>query len=896
MLSDTSYAPSIWDGNFYKATLAGTQVPDFILEIGGEITGRVLNEEGQGISNICPHLIGPANHTGTDPDGYFSLKSVPSGINYIRLFGNGIGPDGVKYSVGEAYKGPITVAAGQTVDVGTFTVYRAAMLTGIVTDQDGNPVMGAEVDLNGYDINGNLAGKNPVFTDAFGQYTIDFIAPGVFTIDFPKPGFLPNKIIGVNVISGRPIHDIDVALKSADNGASVSGKILNYEDVVPYDSNNIRYPSYVTASLDPLGDYGYGLVAVSMDRNYTEGDYLNPDQFSGRGIDQEDIEDGYADFFEEDPNENPGTYTMSVPNGDIAIGMYVLYEEYGPVTPGCLIFHGWKRFIFSKGDVRQDINFKATTTQTGTLRGDIRVPQGYVYFPENWCWIYAINKNNQTIIPLGDAIAFPGRALTFEFINMPEGVYTLNAYARNLASVSYASVEVIAGQTTTKDIVFTSGGSLTGQVSCDTNAIVCAVVAIEEIGRQTATDTSGNYTIQGINPGTYTVKVTATGYADAEAAVSISAGSTINKDFTLNTNVGSIAGTVKDGDGNNINGAELVAYNKADQLYRSTETVGGAFSITQLTPGQYILAVDTPEHGVVVYPFEITLAADQGITGIAITVGEVQPPAFTLTSSASDDTPVVLSIEFYSDKDLNDDPSVSIVEGNGSIGSLISNPPKNRFEADYISDSSDTIVKIKIEETDPLLIGNPGSRTFTFELGSNLVQTSSTNVMNAIGGGASIMGTQDLTKIYVPPFAIAGANDAQALTLTIKRYGNPGDKAEGTPDSTVSALYDFSFDEEGISVDVNHTFTVTMSFQLPDGMTQEEFESTFEIRYFDAGDQEWKTDGISNVRINWANSTIMFEVSHLTKFAAFVPSATPEQTPSGNGGGAGGCFITTISL
>jgi len=64
-----------------------------------------------------------------------------------------------------------------------------------------------------------------------------------------------------------------------------------------------------------------------------------------------------------------------------------------------------------------------------------------------------------------------------------------------------------------------------------------------------------------------------------------------------------------------------------------------------------------------------------------------------------------------------------------------------------------------------------------------------------------------------------------------------------------------------------------MSFQLPAGMTQEKFESSLVIKYFDAGDQQWKTDGISNVRISWTNFTLMFEVSHLTRFAGFAGEA-----------------------
>ncbi|MHC4191819.1 MAG: choice-of-anchor R domain-containing protein [Planctomycetota bacterium] len=162
------------------------------------------------------------------------------------------------------------------------------------------------------------------------------------------------------------------------------------------------------------------------------------------------------------------------------------------------------------------------------------------------------------------------------------------------------------------------------------------------------------------------------------------------------------------------------------------------------------------------------------------------------------------------------------------------------------------------------------SPTRAIGVGSNLVATSSTNVTNATGGSTSIMGTQDNTEIYVPPFSIAGADDTQALTLTIERYGDPGDAVEGTDASSVSAVYDFKFDDEGVSIDENHTFTVTMSFQLPPGMTHQEFEDSLVMQYIHVGDPQWKTDGISNVRINWVNSTIIFDVSHLSLFAAFV--------------------------
>ena len=102
----------------------------------------------------------------------------------------------------------------------------------------------------------------------------------------------------------------------------------------------------------------------------------------------------------------------------------------------------------------------------------------------------------------------------------------------------------------------------------------------------------------------------------------------------------------------------------------------------------------------------------------------------------------------------------------------------------------------------------------------------------------------------------------------------------GTSAQSATAVYDFRFGADGVSIDQNHTFTVTMSFQLPAGMSQQEFTDSLEIRYFDAGDQQWKTDGISNVRINWANQTILFEVSHLTRFAGFVGGDTSSYHPA----------------
>ena len=883
------YYESKWDGNFYQATLEGTRVPDYQLELGGTVTGYVVNEDSVGIEDVRvqsewnKYGIDDTAYDDTDSDGYFELGGLPTGINYIYLCNSWreIEQDGVKYMVGDAFAGPINATAGGTVDVGTFTIYKAGMVTGVITDQAGFPVVGAELDLEGQDIEGNSAGREEVVTDAFGQFTIDYVAPGTYILTCEKDGFIMG--LETDIVIGRGEHvDIDGVLKNAAEGAIISGCITNYFDVAAYDSENgVYYPYYEKSYYEDFGLSGFGLLSVSMERDYTECDYLDIDKFFIGFVDENRIDDGYGDYFQVDTTEIPGNYSMVLPSGDVATAMYV-YQQYLPGWGGCAVVYDWKCFNLAKGDVRDDVDFTAVTTNTGTLKGDITVPAGYDYSPGDWCSIYAYvlddSGHTETAIPVGDAVAFPGCTTTYEFRNLPTGKYMLKAYARDLASVIVPSVTVTASETTMQDIVLTSGGTLAGQVTDGVNGISGATVTIEETGRQAATEDAGSYTIIGISTGAYTVKVDASGYADAEAAVSITAGSTTILDFILNATVGSISGTVKTADGNEINGATVLGYNETDKTFDTAETVGGAFSITELTPGEYILAVETVDYGVVVYPSDgsrITLSPQQDITGMDIVVDIPKPPVFTVHSIVTTDGSVTLSMEFHSEPNLVSEPFIAVVPGtgNGFLGVLTSNPALNRFEIDYTVDVFDDIVQIEISEANPIVPGNPASKTFTFEVSSNLVQTSSTNVTNAMGGKTKIMGTQDNTGVYVPPFAIAGASDTQALTLTIERYGDPGDAVPGTTATSVSAVYDFEFDEGGVSIDVDHTFTVTMSFQLPEGMSPEAFEDSLEIRYFDAGDQQWKTDGISNVRINWASSTITFDVNHLTKFAAFVNEA-----------------------
>ncbi|MEW5804145.1 MAG: carboxypeptidase regulatory-like domain-containing protein [bacterium] len=410
------------------------------------------------------------------------------------------------------------------------------------------------------------------------------------------------------------------------------------------------------------------------------------DSFFIGSADLENIEDGYSDYFEPAPSETPGKYSLVLPPGDLGLCMYTFYSSTVP-GGGCAILHDWKRLILSKGDVEENINFTATTTNLGNLEGGITVPSGYDSFPQDWCLIYAARKDNPIVTPLKDAVAFPGYGTSYKFKNLPAGTYTLTAYARNLASVMYQDVTVTAGNTATRNITFSAGGILKGKVTGESAEapIESALVTILENGKKAFTDSSGNYEIRGISEKTYTVKVNATGYAAKQSTIVITSGETTTQDFSLSATIGSISGTVKNSSGGFVNSATVLAYNLDDNTCHTDQTVGGAFSIADLIPGKYILVTSAEDYKVTVYPAadgNMSLAAQENKTGVEINIGEPSPPAFTVRSAMNDNT---LSMEFFSDKDLNATPLITVDTGNGSLGTLTQNNDLNHYQTGQVS-------------------------------------------------------------------------------------------------------------------------------------------------------------------------------------------------------------------
>ncbi len=185
-----------------------------------------------------------------------------------------------------------------------------------------------------------------------------------------------------------------------------------------------------------------------------------------------------------------------------------------------------------------------------------------------------------------------------------------------------------------------SAGAITdlGTVALDAGATI--VVALKDTTAQTVNDglvtvtqngqvidqayaINGTITFPDLAAGTYTLAVSAYGFADATATVTVTTGATVNHVIAL-TRLGSIAGRVTDGSGHAIAGLSVNIY--------GASTANGDISFAVLTDalGNYELA------GLPAGPYLIRLGNNGGTDGRVVTIAAnlaLQNADFALTAA-----------------------------------------------------------------------------------------------------------------------------------------------------------------------------------------------------------------------------------------------------------------------
>jgi protocatechuate 3,4-dioxygenase beta subunit len=174
--------------------LTGTSEPT------GGLKGQIVEKDsGKGQDGVIITVksgekIIAAGVTGLMSNGVFTISNIPAGVYAVTF---------ESPAIQSIVKENVEIKAGQVTDLGIVNGQANSGLTGIIQDQDGNPVEGATVIL--YDSSGNVVAT--ATTDVSGNFTFDNVLPGSgYTVEISLDGYdtvtLNNGGSGYSVSTG----------------------------------------------------------------------------------------------------------------------------------------------------------------------------------------------------------------------------------------------------------------------------------------------------------------------------------------------------------------------------------------------------------------------------------------------------------------------------------------------------------------------------------------------------------------------------------------------------------------------------------------------------------------------------------------------------------------------
>jgi large repetitive protein len=139
-------------------------------------------------------------------------------------------------------------------------------------------------------------------------------------------------------------------------------------------------------------------------------------------------------------------------------------------------------------------------------------------------------------------------------------------------------------------------GTISGKVINISNSGAVSGATVSTSGSSTTSDSSGNYVLSSLAPGTYTVTVAKTGWLPQSKTATVSPQANTALNFSIST-AGIISGTVKNSSGTGVGGAS-VTFNGG--LLPTTLKVitnsTGAYSSSWIPVGNYTVAVSQSGH------------------------------------------------------------------------------------------------------------------------------------------------------------------------------------------------------------------------------------------------------------------------------------------------------------
>ncbi|MFC1546262.1 carboxypeptidase regulatory-like domain-containing protein [bacterium] len=433
---------------------------------------------------------------------------------------------------------------------------------------------------------------------------------------------------------------------------------------------------------------------------------------------------------------------------------------------------------------------------------------------------------------------------------------------------------------------------------------------------------NGDFHIQGLVPGNYTMKVIAQGLATLVTSVELKEGLNEMQSAVLLSKGGTVQGQILDEEEQKVT-TSLVEQVVAVERDRFVITFGDIksdpatteileYKIEGLKAGvSYFLAmVQDDGDNIIVSSFTVTL---NDITDVLTRnlVYKDNPPSFIIqiARDAQNDKKFLISIfvtETLSETEGTDIIQTVAGKASGTLPSdeIVYSDSKDSLTAYYYLDNSAQdsgrgYFTLQISGHD--LTGQETSIQIQVRVG---MKAKNEEILNPLIGGQVKLGEGDITSIYVPGGAIDTDDPNSVKTIIVKIDSSEitGKKALKRPmraypfkipkslysgdnlNNLHSGYYDIEIREYaqsvlGATLNLSEDKTAKISIQFDTTTVTGDLLGKLDAAYYDDTTGVWKKEKVSR-EINTTNGVISIDVNHLSKFAAFTDTTAPD-VPAG---------------
>lgn len=197
---------------------------DFALASGGSISGRVVDEQGTGISSASVSASGPAASSGdgnsgstsTDGSGNFTIRGLAA-----RTFS--LTASGGNYIAGSI--ADIAVTPNVTTPAGDIQLHSGGAITGTVRNSDGEAISAVSVSASRTPYAFGMGGSSGyATTDSSGHYRVQGLSTGNFRLSFSTSSrnFVSGSLSRVAAMGGETTANHDITLET---GGTLAGSV-----------------------------------------------------------------------------------------------------------------------------------------------------------------------------------------------------------------------------------------------------------------------------------------------------------------------------------------------------------------------------------------------------------------------------------------------------------------------------------------------------------------------------------------------------------------------------------------------------------------------------------------------------------------------------------------------